>query len=163
MEDKVYKVIMEKMNRFQIIFLCMLFVLGAYGISDFLEDNFGIKIWEETILLLFIGILLLGVVKFGRIFPSTEIQEVLFQKDKVVFRRGKRESEIFYADITEVQKIMVINRYHVEKGYYRVKIKMKMRSYTMYSGEDSNKQLDFSQTDINKVYLEFQSRGIKCC
>ena len=32
-----------------------------------------------------------------------------------------------------------------------------------YSGEDSDKQLDFLQTDISRIYLEFQKRGIKCC
>lgn len=58
---------------------------------------------------------------------------------------------------------MVINRYHVEKGYYRIKIKTKKCSYAVYSGEDSNKQLDFLQTDISRIYLEFQKRGIKCC
>ena len=58
---------------------------------------------------------------------------------------------------------MVINRFHEEKGYYRVKIKTKKWSYAMYSGEDSRKQLDFSQTGISRGYYEFQNRGIKCC
>ena len=32
-------------------------------------------------------------------------------------------------DIKEVEKMMLINRYHVEKGYYRIKIKTKKGSY----------------------------------
>lgn len=68
-----------------------------------------------------------------------------------------------YDQIREVEKMMIINRYHSEKGYYRVKIKAKGCMYTMYSGEDSNEKLDFSEVGLSKIYAEFQNRGMKCC
>lgn len=160
MEEKVYYVMVEKMNRLQSFFFCILSVFGSYAVSDFLY-YLGIEISESMILILFIGILCFLIVKFE--WFAAENLEVIFQNEKVIFRKGTQEKEIFYADIKEVEKIMVINRYHGEKGYYRVKIKMKKRSYALYSGEDSGKQLDFSQTGISKVYFEFQNRGIKSC
>lgn len=122
MEEKVYHVMVEKMNRLQSFFFCMLSVFGSYMVSSLLY-SLGIEISESIILILFIGILCFLTVKFE--WFTAENMEVIFQKEKVIFKKGKRKKEIFYADIKEVEKIMVINRYHVEKGYYRVKIKMK--------------------------------------
>ena len=122
MEEKVYHVMVEKMNRLQSFFFCMLSVFGSYMVSSLLY-SLGIEISESIILILFIGILCFLTVKFE--WFTAENMEVIFQKEKVIFKKGKRKKEIFYADIKEVEKIMVTNRYHVEKGYYRVKIKMK--------------------------------------
>lgn len=58
---------------------------------------------------------------------------------------------------------MVINRFHMEKGYYRVKVKKPGIAYTLYSGGSGNKQLDFEETELSKVYFEFKNRGVKCC
>ena len=160
MEEKVYHVMVEKWNRMQSFFFCMLAVSGSYGISECFY-NLGIEISENMILILFIGILCFLAVKFEYI--SKENLDAIFLKEKVILQRRNWKREIFYADIKEVEKIMVINRFHEEKGYYRVKIKTKKRSYAMYSGEDSREQLDFSQTGISRVYYEFQNRGIKCC
>ena len=57
---------------------------------------------------------------------------------------------------------MVINRYQVSKGYYKITIKTKVKSYVMFSGEDSDRKLDFDQTELSKIYKEFKRRGIKC-
>ena len=59
--------------------------------------------------------------------------------------------------------MMIINRYHSDKGYYRVKIKAKGCTYAMYSGEDSNARLDFAEVGLSKIYAEFQKRDVKCC
>ena len=50
-----------------------------------------------------------------------------------------------------------------EKVVFQRRKKKREIYYEEYSGEDSGKQLDFSQTGISKVYFEFQNRGIKCC
>lgn len=160
MEDKVNTILAEKMNRMQMFLFIMLMIISSYGISTFL-DNHGIRISENIILILFvIAICILGE-KFKWFSP--EYVDVIFQENKVIFRRKNRKKEIFYDEIKEVEKMMVINRYHVEKGYYRIKIKTKKGSYAVYSGEDSDKKLDFLQTDISQIYLEFQKRGVKCC
>lgn len=160
MEEKVYNVLVEKMNRIQIFSFFLMLILISYGISEYFF-HLGIEISESAILFLLIVILCFLENKYG--YFSPEDMNVVFQKEQVVFQRGNKKKEICYEDINEVEKIMVINRYHGEKGYYRIKIKMKKGSYAIYSGEDSGKQLDFSQTGISKVYFEFQSRGIKCC
>ena len=160
MEDKVYTILAEKMNRIQTFLFIMLIVIGSYSISTFL-DNRGIRINENIILILFVIVICILAAKFKWFSP--EYVDVIFQEKKVIFRKQNRKKDIFYDDIKEVEKMMVINRYHVEKGYYRIKIKTKKGSYAVYSGEDSDKQLDFLQTDISRIYLEFQKRGIKCC
>ena len=99
----------------------------------------------------------------GTIFSITVELEVEFEEDAVVFGRGRRERKITYAEIREVEKMMIINRYHSEKGYYRVKVKTRGRSYALYSGEESSKELDFDETDVSKIYYEFKRRRIKCC
>ena len=160
MEEKIYDVVVEKRNRIQTFSICLIVILTSYGVSDYLS-RLGIEISESVILVLFIVILCFVENKYG--YFSAETMKVIFQKEKVVFQRRDKKREICYEDIIEIEKIMVINRYHGEKGYYRIKIKTKKWFYAIYSGEDSGKQLDFSQTGISKVYFEFQNRGIKCC
>ena len=89
--------------------------------------------------------------------------EAVFGGEAVKFKKGRNVRFISYTDIREVEKMMIINRFHSEKGYYRVKIKTMGRSYALYSGEDSNKNLDFDETELSKIYFEFMKRGVKCC
>lgn len=163
MEDKIYKVTVEKMNRVQILITLLVIYFGAFGGSSFLESNCDISISGEVILLVILVVMCILLTKFERYFPKAEELEATFKKDVVVFKRRRAERIITYSDITEVEKIMIINRYHSEKGYYRVKVKTKGRTYAMYSGEDSNKELDFSETELSGIYYEFKNRGVKCC
>ncbi|MBE5880373.1 MAG: hypothetical protein E7288_10440 [Lachnospiraceae bacterium] len=163
MEDKKFEVCVERMNRIQTFFVCMVVILVAYGISAFLERVAGIKVKGEIILLFLVAIICFLLAKFEKFFPTTEILEVVFDADQVTFIRRKRKRSIFYRDIKEVEKMMIINRYHSDKGYYRVKIKAKGCTYAMYSGEDSNARLDFAEVGLSKIYAEFQNRDVKCC
>jgi len=163
MEDKRFEVCVERMNRVQTFVVCMVVILVAYGISTFLEHVASIKVKGEIILLLLVAVICFLSAKFEKLFPLTEILGVVFGADKVTFIRGKRKRSIFYRDIKEVEKLMIINRYHSDKGYYRVKIKAKGSTYTMYSGEDTNARFDFSEVGLSKIYAEFQARGMKCC
>ena len=163
MEDKRFEVCVERMNRIEIFLVCMAVILAAYGIGAFLERVAGITVKGEIILLFLVAIICFLLTKFEKFFHTTEILQVVFGADKVTLIRGKRKRSIFYSNIKEVEKMMIINRYHSDKGYYRVKIKAKGYSYAMYSGEDSNVRLDFAEVGLSKIYAEFQSRGVKCC
>lgn len=163
MEDKKIEVCVERMNRMEIFVACMAVILSAYGMSALLENVAGIQIKGEIILLLLIVTMCFALTKYEKFFPSTEMLEVRFDGDGVTFIRGKKTRKIPYKDIKEVQKMMIINRYHSDKGYYRVKIKAKGYSYAIYSGEDSNTRLDFAEVGLSKIYAEFQKHDVKCC
>lgn len=163
MKDTRFQICVERMNRIQTFLTCMVIILTAYGISVLLKRTFRIQIKREVILLLLIVGMCFLLTKFERLFPATEILEVEFGEENVTFIRGKKKRSIFYRDIKEVVKMMIINRYYSDKGYYRVKIKTKRRAHVMYSGEDSNERLDFTEVGLSKIYLEFQNRGVKCC
>lgn len=163
MEDKKFEVCVERMNRIQIFAVCMVVILVAYGLSALLENTAGIVIKGEIILLFLIVLICFLLTKYERFFPATETLEIEFGEESVTFIRGKKKKIILYRDIKEVEKMMIINRYHSDKGYYRVKIKAKGCTYAMYSGEDSNAKLDFAEVGLSKIYVEFQQRGIKCC
>ena len=163
MKEKRFEICVERMNRIQIFLVCMAVILAAYGISAFLERVAGITVKGEIILLFLVAIICFLLTKFEKFFHTTEILQVVFGADKVTLIRGKRKRSIFYSNIKEVEKMMIINRYHSDKGYYRVKIKAKGCTYAMYSGEDTNARFDFSEVGLSKIYTEFQNRGVKCC
>ena len=163
MEDVRYKVRVECFNRLQIYLLICGIMCLAYVISFGIEKIFGIVVRGEVILLILLMLLCVVMSKWEHCFPSTLELDVEFTEEEVLFQKGKVKRKIAYSQIREVEKIMIINRYHSEKGYYRVKVKIKGMSYAMYSGEESAKALDFDETDVSKVYYEFKRRGIKCC
>ena len=163
MEDVQYKVKVERFDRLQTFLLICGVMWLAYGISYGIESAFGIVVRGEMVLLVLLVLLCVLMTKWEQYFPTTIELEVEFKKDAVLFRKGRKERKITYADIREVEKMMIINRYHSEKGYYRVKVQMRGRSYAMYSGEESSKELDFDETDVSKIYYEFKRRGVKCC
>lgn len=163
MEDVRYKVRVERFNRLQIYLLICGIMCLAYVISFGIEKIVGIVVRGEVILLILLVLLCVVMLKWEHCFPSTLELDVEFTEEEVLFQNGKVKRKIAYSQIREVEKIMIINRYHSEKGYYRVKVKIKGMSYAMYSGEESAKALDFDETDVSKVYYEFKRRGIKCC
>ena len=163
MKEKRFEICVERMNRIEIFLVCMAVILAAYGISAFLKRVAGITVKGEIILLFLVAVICFLLTKFEKFFPTTEILQVVFGADKVTFIRGKRKRSIFYSNMKEVEKMMIINRYHSDKGYYRVKIKTKGCTYAMYSGEDTNARFDFSEVGLSKIYTEFQNRGVKCC
>jgi len=163
MEVIRYKVKVERFNRLQtFLFICAITWL-AYGISYVIEKIFGVEVPGEAVLVVLLVLLCVLMTKWERYFPLTIELDVEFGEDEVIFQQGNVKRKIAYDQIREVEKMMIINRYHSEKGYYRVKIKAKGCIYTMYSGEDSNEKLDFSEVGLSKIYAEFQNRGMKCC
>lgn len=82
-----------------------------------------------------------------------------------MLRKEKSSRTIFYEDISEVSKVMVLNnRTYTDKGHYKMKIKNKGKWYVIYSTEDEyKKHFDFEQTELSILYFEFKARGVKCC
>ena len=94
-------------------------------------------------------------------FPTLNFE---FYDEYVLLKNSKSIRKICYSDIREVEKIMVINRMNIDKGYYRVKIKCKRKNYVVYSTSDEHRQqLDFEDTGISELYFELKRRGVKCC
>ena len=163
MEGIRYKVKVERFNRLQIFLVICAVMWLAYATSYVMEKTFGVKVPPEAVFLVLVVLFCIIMTELEHYFPSTIELDVEFGENEVIFRQGNVKRKIAYEKICEVEKMMVINRYHSEKGYYRVKIKAKGCSYTMYSGEDSGEKLDFSEVGLSKIYTEFQNRGIKCC
>ncbi len=116
MKDKVYKVKVDKTNKLLLcvieFFICLLslvvgIVLGnIWGLGEYIN--------EILMELLLIAFSVLVFILFPNILRAQEIQAE-FKRDYVVIRKKNSKKIIYYKDIAEVQKIMVLNRNHEEK------------------------------------------------
>ena len=70
-----------------------------------------------------------------------------------------------YHDITEVHKIMVIDRTHTEKGCYRMTIKRHGKSSLEFetTQQEYEEHLDFEKTGLAVFYNACKEAGLKCC
>lgn len=161
MENKEIKSIIEKSNSHVIIFIIIAIAFGMNFVCIALEEYMGLNSnFYGPLLTLLILVLFIWILdKRGK---ATEILTATFEKDKVIFQTTKSKREIPYNKIKTVQMKMIINRYQMNKGYYKLTVKVKGRNYIMFSGEDADKKLDFVQTEINNIYKEFKRRGVKC-
>lgn len=169
MGDKVYKVKVDKTNKLllcviELSILVLAFVCGFVIGNIFKLDQIINEIIYEVLILFFAVAFSILIFKlFPNILCEQEI-EAEFNHDYVVLKKKKSKRRFYYKDITEVQKIMITDRLHEEKGYYRVRVKNMGRSYTLYSTEkEYDKHLDFEHVELSEVYFEFKRRGIKCC
>ena len=162
-DKRIYCATVERLNRLEMFLIICGVIFPALAGSEFINKQFGVEVMGEIIFLAIMVFVCFAMAKLERFFPSVEVVTAVFEEDSVVFERGKRVKRIVYADIIEIQKMMIINRFHSEKGYYRIKIKMRRGAYALYTGEDSSRKLDFSETELSKIYFEFKNRGIKCC
>lgn len=88
---------------------------------------------------------------------------ITFLEECVKLKFKYREINIFYNDIKEVGKMMMLTQYAPEKGNYQLKIKTKNRSYRFFTPmEDYEKHLDFEQTEFAAVYKAFGKYGVTC-
>ena len=76
-----------------------------------------------------------------------------------------REYAVKYDEIAEVDKMMVIDRIHDEKGCYRMKIKCHGRSSLEFetTAQEYEKHLYFEDTELFVFYDACKRAGIKCC
>ena len=166
MPDKKYRITVEKSYRLWTGILCVIWFGCPIGILIHLERTWGITSIPLGALMLIILIIACCLLhKVEPCFPNIQVLQVDYYYDRVVLRKEKSSRTIFYEDISEVSKVMVLNsRTYTDKGYYKMKIKNKGKSYVIYSTEDEyKKHLDFEQTELSNLYFEFKVRGVKCC
>lgn len=91
--------------------------------------------------------------------------EVSFLSDAVKILANGREYIVEYDEIAEVDKMMVIDRIHDEKGCYKMKIKCHGRSSLEFetTAQEYEKHLDFEDTELFIFYDACKRAGIKCC
>lgn len=165
MENREFKISIEKSYRPLACVSCIVWFGCSYGIFLLLEDRWDIRaISLELVLILMFILVCYFVYKFESYFPNVQVLQAKFYHDRVILKKGKANRSIYYKDISEVGKIMILTKERSEKGYYRVKIKNRGRSYVIYSTADEyEKHLNFEQTELSKLYLELKARGVKCC
>lgn len=91
--------------------------------------------------------------------------EVSFFNDTVKILANGREYIVKYDEIIEIDKMMVIDRIHDEKGCYRMKIKCRGRGNLEFetTTQEYEKHLDFEGTELFIFYDACRRAGIKCC
>ena len=87
------------------------------------------------------------------------------RQDAVKLLIKGREYRITYDTVTEVSKVMVIDRMHDQKGCYRMKIKCRGRSNLEFetTQQEYEEHLDFEETGLAVFYNACKEAGLKCC
>lgn len=90
---------------------------------------------------------------------------VHFGSDSMIFVINDTNNTVAYDQICEVCKIMVIDRVHDKKGYYRLKIKCRDRGNLEFetTEQEYEAHLDFEETGLFALYSACRQAGIKCC
>ena len=88
-----------------------------------------------------------------------------FDSDAIRLNVNRRQHLVRYHDITEVHKIMVIDRTHTEKGCYRMTINRHGKSSLEFetTQQEYEEHLDFEETGIAVFYNACKEAGLKCC
>lgn len=90
---------------------------------------------------------------------------VHFGSDSMIFVINDTNNTVAYDQICEVCKIMVIDRVHDKKGYYRLKIKCRDRGNLEFetTEQEYEAHLDFEETGLFALYSACRQAGLKCC
>ena len=90
---------------------------------------------------------------------------VHFWSDCMKFVINDKNDTVAYDQICEVCKIMVIDRVHDKKGYYRLKIKCRDRGNLEFetTEQEYEAHLDFEETGLFALYSACRQAGLKCC
>ena len=166
MPDKTYRITVEKSYRLWASTLFIIWFGCPIGILVLLERKWDItSIPLEVLMLIMLIIACCLLHKVEPHFPNVQVLQADYYHDRVVLQKEKSSRTIFYEDISEVSKIMILNsKTYTDKGHYKVKIKNKGKTYVIYSTEDEyKKHLDFEQTELSTLYFEFKGRAVKCC
>ena len=88
-----------------------------------------------------------------------------FDNDAIRLNVNRRQHVVRYHDITEVRKIMVIDRTHTEKGCYRMTIKCRGKGSLEFetTQQEYEAHLDFEETGLAAFYNACKEAGLKCC
>ena len=115
------QVTVERSYRKDIIFL-----VGVYFVFFLLSGMY--EKYEEILFWIFLVVAAVGECLVEKYAKKTRTLEVEFQEAQVVLEIDGKEKVLRYKEIIEVQKMMKLTRFTSEKGYYRVKVKMKRGS-----------------------------------
>ncbi len=162
---KIFKVKVDKTNKFLLFVIGISIILLSLVVGVTLSIVLGLNELLSEILMecLLVAFSILILVFFPNLFCENEV-EAEFNQDHVIFMKDNSEKTIYYNDIAEVQKTMILNRMHEEKGYYRMRVKHKGGCYVLYSTEkEYDERLDFEQVELSDLYFELKRRGVKCC
>lgn len=91
---------------------------------------------------------------------------VTMTDDYMELTAKKKKWIIYYKDITEIRKQMMITpRTYEEKGHYKLKIIMRHKPALVFesTGEEYEKRSDFEETELYTLYKACKKQGIKCC
>ncbi len=91
--------------------------------------------------------------------------EIMFSQKKLEITINGRQYIRNISDITEVRKVMLINRIYTEKGKYQLKIKSRGKRSLIFESADQEyeQHLDFEETGLSALYDACKNIGIKCC
>lgn len=91
--------------------------------------------------------------------------EISFGETEFRITVREKTAQIPYTAVAEVRKWMVVDRFHSEKGCYRVRILCHGRSDLTFetTQEEYEAQADFEQTGLAVFYRACQEAGLKCC
>lgn len=125
--------------------------------------------WEDTIplLALVISVLVVCVFYYIRDQKTKGVMkaEILISQEKLQITVDGRSYLRNISDITEVRKVMLINRTYTEKGKYQLKIKCRRKSSLIFESTDQEyeQHLDFEKTELSALYDACKNAGIKSC
>lgn len=153
--------------------MCLLFAVCflVQFIVYVILDQLGIipAKWEDMIPLLALVISVLIVCVFYHIRDrrtnGVMKAEIILSQEKLQIAINGRQYVRNVSDITEVRKVMLINRTYTEKGKYQLKIKSRGKSSLIFESADQEyeQHLDFEKTGLSALYDACKSMGIKCC
>lgn len=125
--------------------------------------------WEDTIpfLALVISVLVVCVFYYIRDKKTNGVMkaDILISQEKLQITVDGRSYLRNISDITEIRKVMLINRTYTEKGKYQLKIKCRGKSSLVFESADQEyeQHLDFEKTELSALYDACKNIGIKCC
>ncbi len=165
MENKIIKIKVDKTNKLLLCIIGLFILFLSLIVGVVLGEIFKLSSLMNEILIEFLLVVFSFIIlkSFYNVFSEQEL-EAVFTNEYVVLKKKNSKRTIYYNDIIEVQKIMILNRMHEEKGYYRVRVKCKGRDYVLYSTEtEYDKHMDFDEVEVSEIYFELKKRGVKCC
>lgn len=149
-----------------IVFLLVFF---SVFLLTFLLPASIVEQYDETLSLIALVLALASAILVACVmdkkYGTTQQLLVTFGEEQCVLRKGRKEWQLPYREITSVAKVMAFNRIYNEKGSYRVTIKRKGHSSITFWTTDQEYQehKDFEDTQLYELYLGMKKHGVKCC
>ena len=166
-KDSVFQTKGAGLHMFLLFAVCFLLQFVVYVILDQLGIISGKREDMIPLLALVISVLVVCVFYYIRDRKTKGVMKavILISQEKLEININGRQYIRNISDITEVRKVMLINRIYTEKGKYQLKIKSRGKSSLIFESADQEyeQHLDFEETGLSALYDACKSIGIKCC